>query len=396
MSSDALLKWRDEFPVLARSNYQISNSLGAMPARAERALGEYASTWASRGVRAWAETWWDMPRRFADRLGLVLDAPQGSVSMHLNVTSASATVVSCFDFTGPRNKIVYEDLTFPSLHYLYSSLPAGARVVTVASEDGITVPTEKLLDAIDEETLLVPITHVLFRSAYIQNVEAIVAKAHRVGAHVVLDTYQSAGTLDFSLARLGVDFAVGGTLKWLCGGPGVAFLYVRPDLAPRLKPRFTGWVAHPEPFAFEVAAMRYSEGSYRFMNGTPNIPGLYAAREGIEVLLDIGTPAVRQKSMAQTARLIALARAQGFKVTAPERAEERGGTVAIDVANGHAVARELLARDVVVDYRPKAGIRLSPHFYTRDEELELAVAAIREILDTRAYERHLETRSVVT
>ena len=392
---DDLLRWRAHFPILDRTTYLISNSLGAMPAAASTSLGEYTGQWGERGVRAWAETWWGLPRVFGDRLAMLLGARPDTISMHLNVTLASAVVVSCLDFSGRRNKVVYSDMNFPSLHYLYTR-HAQARVVTVPTRDGISVPLGELVDAIDDETLLVPISHVLFRSAYIQDVAAVVEKARRVGALVLLDVYQSAGTLPLDLERLGVDFAVGGTLKWLCGGPGVAFLYVRPDLIEALEPRLTGWLAHPEPFAFELAAMRYAEGSYRFMSGTPNIPGLYAARPGLEILLEAGIEPIRAKSMRQTERLIERARGLGLEVTAPDKPDERGGTVAVQLPEAYAVSRELLARDVIVDYRPQAGIRLSPHFYTTDEELDHAIDQVGEILRSRAHERHIGAKGVVT
>jgi len=319
------------------------------------------------------------------------------VSMHQNVTIAEAIVLSCFDFAGKKTGIVYTDMQFPSVHYLYSQMkPKHARLHLVASEDGVTVPTERVLAAIDDTTLLVPISHVLFRSAYIQDARAITEKAHRVGAHVVLDVYQSAGTVPLDVTALGVDFAVGGCLKWLCGGPGACFLYVRPDLAPTLKPRFTGWQAHPEPFAFLVEDMRWRDDGFRFLTGTPNVPALYAARPGLEIVLEAGVDRIRRKSMAQTRKLLDLALGAGLKVTAPTDPERRGGTIAIDCEHGHEVSKELVAREVLVDYRPKAGIRVSPHFYTEDRELEQVVGEILDILRTRAWERHAGTKGTVT
>jgi kynureninase len=396
-AADPLLAWRKEFPILATTNYQISNSLGAMPRATYAAVHDYAETWATRGVRAWSEGWWDLPVTFGDRVAKLIGAASGTVSMHQNVTLTEAIVLSCFDFAGGKDGIVYTDMQFPSVHYLYSQMkPSHARLTLVPSPDGITVPTERVLAAIDERTLLVPISHVLFRSAYIQDAQAITEKAHRVGAHVVLDVYQSAGTVPLDVAALGVDFAVGGCLKWLCGGPGACFLYVRPDLAPRLKPRLTGWQAHPEPFAFAVEDMRWREDGFRFLHGTPNVPALYAARPGLEVILEVGVERIRDKSLRQTARLLDLARAKGFAVTAPEDPARRGGTIAIDCDHGYEVSRELLAREILVDYRPKAGIRVSPHFYTDDAELEQVVDEIDAILRTRAWEKHAGQRGTVT
>ncbi len=396
-AKDPLDRWRRRFPIVGRTRYLISNSLGAMPASAKGALAEYADTWARRGVRAWGEGWWEMALTVGDLVGRVVHAPPGSITMHQNVTLASAVVSSCFDYRRPRNKVVMVDMEFPSLLYLYHRMGAhGARVEVVKSRDGVTVPMDELLDAIDEKTALVPISHVLFRSSSLLDARAVVEKAHRVGAKVCLDAFQSAGTVPVDLAALETDFAVGGALKWLCGGPGAAWLYVRPDLRPGLKPRVTGWQAHAEPFAFEAGPIRFREDGGRFLTGTPNVPGLYAAREGIRIVGEIGADAIRAKSLRQTGRLVALADREGWEVTAPRDPERRGGTVAIDVPYGAAVSAELNARDVVVDFRPGAGVRLSPHFYTRDRELDEAVAEMRDILDSGAYEKHLRVRRTVT
>jgi kynureninase len=260
----------------------------------------------------------------------------------------------------------------------------GARVHMVKTGDGITVPVERLLDAIDEQTLLVPVSHVIFRSAYIQDAKAIIEKAHKVGAYVVLDTFQSLGTVPVDVQALNVDFACGGVLKWLCGGPGVAYLYVRPDLGKKLQPKFTGWFAHQNPFAFETGPTRYGEPPFRFMNGTSHIPALEAARPGLKIIAEVGIERVREKSKRQTSRLIELASGHGWRVNSPRKAENRGGTVSIDMPDAEEVCRELLKRDILVDYRPKAGVRMAPHFYTKDEELETAMATVEEILKQRS------------
>jgi kynureninase len=396
--SDPLLRFRPRFPILSRCAYLISNSLGAMPGEAERDLAEYARTWSERGVRAWAEGWWDMAREVGDLIGSLIGAPPDSVSMHPNVTSAEAVVISCFDWSGPRNGVVYSSMNFPSVRYLYDRLARsmGARVTVVPSPDGIGVPTEAMLDAIDERTLLVPISHVLFQSAYVQDAQAICEKAASVGAHVVLDAFQSVGTVPVDVGRLGCSFLVGGTLKWLCGGPGGGFLHVRDDLLRTLEPRLTGWMAHPEPFSFAPPPMRYTTGAYRFANGTPNVPALYACRAGPRIVREAGVEAIRAKSRRQTKRLVEAGLARGFPVRAPSDPERRGGTVAFDVPHGLAVKHELLAREVIVDYRPGAGIRVSPHFYTEDAECDRAVEEIADVLETGAWRRHEAVASVVT
>jgi kynureninase len=236
-----------------------------------------------------------------------------------------------------------------------------------------------VLDAIDEETQLVSVSHVAFRSSYLQDLAPIVEKAHRVGALVIADLYQSAGTVPIDVRALGLDFATGGSVKWLCGGPGAGYLYVRRDLWPTLRPAATGWVAHEQPFAFAPGPMRYADDAFRFLNGTPNIPALYSARSGYEIVNEIGVLAIREKSLRQTARLISLADAHGLRVNTCRDPRKRGGVVTIDAPNGLEVTRQLGRREILVDFRPSAGIRVAPHFYTTDEEIELTVAEIAAV-----------------
>ena len=388
-TDDELLRYRSEFPILERTTYLISNSLGAMPRGVYDAMQGYADTWATRGVRAWEERWWMLAAEVGDAIGALMNAARGTVATHQNVTTCQAVVASCFDFSGTRNKVVYSDMNFPSVMYFWEAQRAyGARVHMVKTDDGITVPIERLLDAIDETTLLVPISHVIFRSSYLQDAKAIIEKAHRVGAHVLLDTFQSLGNVPVDVQALDVDFACGGVLKWLCGGPGVGYLYVRWDLGRKLEPKFTGWFAHQNPFAFEVGPTRYTEPPFRFMTGTSNIPALEAARPGLKIIAEVGTDRIREKSKRQTARLIELADQHGWTVNSPRDPERRGGTVSIDMPNSQEVCRELLQREILVDWRPRAGVRMSPHFYNTDRELELAIGAVEEIVNRQAARRH--------
>ncbi len=381
--ADDLLGYRKEFPILENTTYLISNSLGAMPRQVNDALQDYANIWATRGVRAWHEEWWMLSRQVGDEIGELMNAPPGSVSLHQNVTQCQAVVASCFDFAaaGGRNKVVYTDLNFPSVMYFWEAQKSlGARVHMVKTDDGIHVPTQRLLDAIDEHTLIVPISHVIFRSAYINDARAIIEKAHKVGAYVLLDTYQSLGTVPVDVQALNPDFTTGGVLKWLCGGPNLAYLYVRPDLGKKLEPRLTGWFAHEDSFSFATGPTRYCEPPYRFMNGTIHVPCLYAARPGLKILREVGIERIREKSKRLTARLVAAADQRGWKVNAPRNPDERAGTVAIDMPNAQEVCAELLKREILVDYRPRAGVRFSPHFYNREDEIDTAVKAVDEIL----------------
>ena len=388
--TDNLLKWRAEFPILDRAVYLISHSLGAMPRATYDRLHEYADIWATRGVRAWAEGWWDMPVSVGNQIGQIIGAPKDTVVMHQNVSICQSLILSSLLPLSPdskRTKIVYEELNFPSVMYVYEAQARahGLRIETVKSDDGITMPLDRMLAAIDEETLLVPMSHVLFKSAYLQDAKAITQRAHEVGALVVLDTYQSAGTVPFNVTELDVDFATGGSVKWLCGGPGAGYLYARPELIDRLEPKTTGWMAHEHPFAFEPE-MHYAPNITRFLHGSPAIPALYAARSGYEIINEIGVTAIREKSIRQTEFLIALAEEAGFRVTSPKDPARRGGTITVWDDNAAAITKELVRRDFIVDYRPGAGVRISPHFYTKDEELELVIGEMKKIRDTAAYE----------
>jgi len=384
--TDELLKWRREFPILDQTVYLISHSLGAMPKKTYERLHDYAEVWATRGVRAWAEGWWNMPVTVGDEVARIIGAGERTVVMHQNVSICQSLILSCFDPTPKRNKIVYSELNFPSVMYVYEAHARNGtlRIQTVKSDDGITVPLERMLAAIDEETLLVPFSHVLFKSAFLQDAKAITERAHEVGAMVVLDTYQSAGTVPFSVTDLKVDFATGGSVKWLCGGPGAGYLYVRPDLQQVLRPRTTGWMAHESPFAFETD-LQYAPDVSRFLHGSPAIPALYAAQSGYEIINQIGVEAIRQKSMRQTARLIDLAEEAGFQVTSPKDPAQRGGTITVGHEQAAGITKELIRREFIVDYRPGAGVRISPHFYTKDEELELVIGEMKKIRDGHTF-----------
>jgi len=375
---EPLESYRDRFPILEHTTYLISHSLGPMPLGAEENLLRYAREWRERGVRAWAEGWWETSTSVGDQLARIIGAAPGTTVMHQNVAVAQAVVLSCFEFAPPRNRIVYGEGEFPSVRYLYQAQRRrGANVEIVADADAV-------LEAIDERTLLVPVSHVLFKTGEIQDVEAIVGRAHEAGALVVLDAYQSVGSVPLDVTRLGVDFAVGGSVKWLCGGPGAGWLYVRPDLIEHLEPTFTGWQAHARPFAFEPE-QEYASGAARFLTGTPNVPALYAASAGYEIIEEVGVERIRERSVRQTGLLVELLEGAGFAVASPHHTNRRGGTVVVPTPELEAVHRQLDAREIVCDFRPDAGIRLGPHFFNTDDELRFAAAQIAEIVESRAY-----------
>jgi kynureninase len=372
-----LLAYRERFPILETTTYLISNSLGAMPREVHEEVERFASTWETRGVKAWSEGWWEMPVTTGDLLAPLLGVAPGHVSLHQNVSLAAAIFFSCFDYPPERNRIVYTELNFPSVMYVAEGERArGAEIVTVPSEDGIGVPVERLLEAIDERTRLVPISHTYFRSAYVQDAEAVARRCREVGAVLLLDTYQSAGTVPLRLEEWGVDAAVGGSVKWLCGGPGVTYLWVRPELAGTLHPRVTGWQADEEPFCFRPGEIRHTDGPWRFLTGTPNIPALYACRPGYRTVAEIGAGRIRERSLALTTRLMDAAEDTGFEVRTPRDPRRRGGTVSVWHPEAESLCQELLARDILCDFRPGAGIRFSPHFYNTEVECDEAIRTL--------------------
>lgn len=395
--SDPLLEYREEFPILAKTTYLVSHSLGPMPRTVPEKLAEYARDWGELGVRAWTHGWWELPVDVGNEIAPLINAGSGEVVMMPNVTIAQTAVLSAIDFPEGRDTIVMTDLDFPSVRYAIAAMAErlGARVVVVPSADGITIDSGELLRAIDERTRLVAVSHVLFRSAYLMDADAICRRAHEMGALVSLDSFHAVGIVPVDVKRSDVDFLTGGVLKWLCGGPGACFLYVNPAVRDKLKPALTGWQAHSRPFEFEET-MEYTSGPFRWLNGTPVIPALYAAAEGPGIIRRAGIAAIREKSLRLTARLIALADERGYAVNAPRDPLRRAGTISLDVPHGYEVAQALLSRDILVDYRPGAGIRIAPHFFTREEELDETVHEIQTVLESGSWRRHSERVAVVT
>lgn len=395
--SDKLLEFREEFPILEKTTYLVSNSLGPMPRSVPAKLAEYGKDWGDLGVKAWSRGWWEKPVDVGNEIAPLINADAGEVVMMPNVSIAQSAVISSIDFSEPRDTIVMTELDFPSVLYAYQQLAArlGARIVTVRSDDGMTIDQDRLLEAIDDRTRLVAISHVLFKSAFINDANAICEKAHKMGAMVSLDAFHSVGIVPVDVKRSGVDFLTGGVLKWLCGGPGGCFLYVSPAVRDTLAPALTGWQAHARPFAFEER-MEYAPGAFRWLNGTPVIPALYACAEGVKIIRKAGVDAIRDKSIRQTSKLIELAESRGYRVFAPRDSKVRGGTVAIDVPNGYEIAQVLLSREILVDYRVGAGIRVAPYFFNRDDEVETVVSAIDEAIETAAWEKYAGKVAVVT
>jgi kynureninase len=372
---------REEFPTLASGIHLLSHSLGPVPRRAREAMIAYTDAWERHTSEdAWATNWWELSERVGDRIAALLGGARGSVQVQPNASVALSVVASCFDFPkGGRNKVVTTALDFPSTGYVWAAQQRlSAQVHVVPTDDGVAVPLERILDAIDETTCLVALSHTSYRSSYRVDARAIVARAHEVGALVVLDTYQSAGVVELQAAEWGVDFLIGGTIKWLCGGPACGYLYVRPELQNELQPRLTGWVAHAEPFAF-APEMSYAPGVRRFAQGTPNIPGLHSCLAGLDIIEEVGLAAIARESRRRTEWVVECALTQGWRLNSPAHIDERGGSVMIGVADAPRTVARLAERHVFVDWRPRVGLRISPHFFNTDEEVQEALEILKAV-----------------
>lgn len=369
MSRDPLLRHRRDFPTLRDSVHLISHSLGAMPREASRRLAEFAEAWRRDSIEAWHD-WLPRVTRTGDEIGRLIGAPRGTVVMHQNVSSLMAIVMSSFDFRGPRRGIVSTDMNFPSVHYVLKEQERlGARLRLVRSRDRITVETEDFVRAIDDRTLAVVIELVLFRSGYVQEAREIIRAAHRKGAIAIVDAYQAVGAIPVDVLDLDCDFLMGGSVKWLCGGPGAAYLYVKKSVMNRFEPRDCGWFSHRKPFDFVLGRIDYRDDVMRYMGGTPGVPALYSSAAGRGYIRRIGVGPIRRKALRQTGILMDLADERGFRVNTPRDPARRGNMVCVDFPGAERVHRELLRRRFLIDYRPGSGIRMSPHFYTGDDEL---------------------------
>jgi len=374
---------REEFPTLASGIHLLSHSLGPVPRVARESMVAYYDAWEHHTSEdAWATSWWEMSAQVGDLVAKIVGGDAGSVQIQPNASIALSSVLSCFDFTSSkRNKIVATALDFPSMQYvLDAQTPMGARVEVVPSDDGITISLERILDAIDNSTALVALSHVSFRSSYRVEVEAIVERAHRHGAMVLLDVYQSAGAVPLQASDWGVDFLIGGTIKWLCGGPACGYLYVRPDLQRKLQPRLTGWVAHAAPFDFAQPPMRYTDSVRRFAQGTPSIPALYSVLPGLKIIEEVGVQTIRAESERRTNWMIDFALERGWKINSPRDVDQRGGSVMIYVEDGPGMVARLNERKVFVDCRPGVGLRISPHFFNTDEEVREAMEILEQLI----------------
>ncbi len=369
-------QWREQFPILADSTYLVSHSMGAAPLRARESLEAYWDEWASDGPEAW-ERWLPRIGEIADGIGAIIGAAPGSVFLGPNVSILQATLGSCIDFSGDRNEVVYESLQFPSLTYVWREWERyGAVNRIVDSDDGRTIPTERIVEAITEKTALAVLSHAYYVSGALADVRAIQTHCRQVGALLCVDAYQTTGIYPYDVTQWDLDIVTGGSHKWLCGGPGCGWIYVKPSLTHELCPALTGWMAHERPFAFEPSPIVYAESMYRFGNGTPTIPGYVAAAPGHEMIRTIGVPQIREHNVRLTEKIVAMSLERGLVVKTPLEPERRTGWIGIDFDGSETACRQLVAQRVFVDYRPTCGIRLGPHFYTGDDEIEAFFAAL--------------------
>lgn len=377
-----LLERRGDYPILARKTYLVSNSLGAMHRGTRERLTAYADSWDRDGVVAWHE-WTEHVGLVGDLVGSLIGAPPGTTVLRQNVADLLGDLASALDFTGARNRVVYSALEWPGSHYLWRAHERyGAQVVVVPGEpDGVHLSVQRLVEAIDDRTLVVPISLVLFRTATLVDVAPVIQRAHEVGALVVLDAYQAAGTVPVDVVDLGADVCVGGSVKYLSGGPGAGWMYVEPDVADRLAPASVGWFGHRAPFDFAFDDVDYAPGATRFAGGTPGVPAAYAAEPAYQAIAEIGLARIRERSVSLTQPLLEDALSRGFTVRSPQDPRQRGGHVTIDPGDAQRVSAQLIARGFVVDHRPGVGIRVAPHFYNTAEE---AAAVLDEMEKIRA------------
>jgi kynureninase len=344
--------------------------MGAAPLGAKAALDEYWAQWAAEGPQAW-ERWLPRIGEIADGIAALIGAPAGSVFLGPNVSVLQAALASCLDFTAERNQVVYENLQFPSLTYVWREWERfGARTRVVTSENGRTIATERILDAITERTAIAVLSHAYYISGAVADVRAIQAHCRKVGAMLCLDAYQTTGVYPYDASAWDLDVVTGGSHKWLLGGPGCGWIYVKPQLLEQLRPAVTGWMAHAQPFAFQDAPIRYADSMYRFGNGTPTIPGYVVAQCGHRLIAQIGIERIREHNVRLTTALAQMALERGLRVNTPLEPQQRTGWIGIDFEGADRACRELIARRVFIDYRPGCGLRVSPHFYTTDDEIE--------------------------
>jgi kynureninase len=361
---------REQFPILENATYLVSHSMGAAPLGAKAALETYWGQWAAEGPEAW-EWWLPQIGAIADGIGSLVGAPAGSTFLGPNVSVLQAALATSFDFGTERNEVVYEALQFPSLTYVWKEWERyGARVRLVASQDGRTIPTERIVDAITERTAIAVLSHAYYVSGAIADIRSIQRHCRSVGALLCVDAYQTTGVYPYDVTAWDLDIVTGGSHKWLLGGPGCGWIYVKSGLLERFRPAVTGWMAHASPFTFEDAPIRYAPTMYRFGTGTPTIPGYAVAKPGHDLVARVGVERIREHNVRLTNAIAAGALERKLRVNTPLDPQARTGWIGIDFDGAADVCKKMIAERIFLDYRPGCGLRVSPHFYTSDEEID--------------------------
>ena len=362
--------YREQFPSLEDATYLVSHSMGAPPLGAREALAQYWQEWMHDGPEAW-ELWLPRIEEIADGIGAIIGAAPGTVFLGPNVSVLQAALATSLDFTGERNEVVYEALQFPSLTYVWKEWERyGARARIVSSDDGMTIPTQRIIDAITERTAIAVLSHAYYVSGAVADIRTIQQHCRKVGALLCVDAYQTAGVYPFSVTEWDLDIVTGGSHKWMLGGPGCGWIYVRQGLRDTFKPAVTGWMAHARPFEFEEAPIDYARSMYRFGTGTPTIPGYVVARAGHDLIRAIGVARIREHNVRLTTKIAEMALERGLRVNTPLDPPKRTGWIGIDLDNAKSICAKLIEERVFLDYRPGCGLRVSAHFYTSDDEIE--------------------------
>ena len=375
MVTDREARWREEFPITRELVYLNNCSLTPLPRRGRERMERFASEWTDLGGRAWYDHWIGEYEGLRTDIASVLGADADEVAIEPNVSAGLVGIASTLDYA-KRPKVVVADLDFPTDGHVFHALaPRGARVEIVRSPDRVRVPLEVFERAIDDRTAAVCTGHVYFTSGWIQDVAALAEICHRKGAALIVDAYQSIGAFPFDVHASRVDYLVGGALKWLMGGPGIAFLYARSDVAAAAHPSAVGWWGVQDPFAFDIEHLRPGRGARRFEYGTPAVAAIYAARAGIELLREVGIATVRERHEVLSQRLVDGVRAQGWTMRCPLGARARTSIVTIEHPDPQPVVDALRAQGLICDSRPGL-IRLSPHYFNTLDEMDRALALL--------------------
>ena len=375
-------RYRDEFPVVGPKAYLISASLGPVSLRAQRYLQQYIDAWAAEGAPdpVWMDHIFPQMARLKDTFGQMVNADPDELAITVNVSLALAAVMSCIDFS-KRPKIVLSELDFPTDgHVALAHRRRGAEVVFLKSPDGLTIPLDAYREAIDERTAIVLVNRVLYRTSALLDAKEICRMAREAGAWSLVDDFHGAGIVPVDVHDLGCDFYTTGVLKWLCGGPGLTFLYARRELLATLEPLVTGWFATREPFSFDLQHLDYHPTARRLEHGTPAAPIAFIAQGGLDIISEVGPAKIRERQQDLFDAIVARADEAGLAVRSPRDRNARGGMVNIGVGQeAEKVCHALLERDVCTDFRGD-GIRVSPHFFNNEEDVNRLFAALREIL----------------